>query len=161
MSKWCIDLNSHFPPSYGGGIFLGDNMQKRKEIIAKVTKQVSRDCNRKDLEGKNIVLYSNDRKHCFNRHYNDFENKKVFSFIMQNLDYIIYEYDFVLFNDKNDSLEYYKKLENNITVRVKVENSNDLKIKTIFPVSEEKYEMKKNRAINNKYIVSDKELEPV
>ena len=78
---------------------------------------------------------------------------------MNNLDLIINECDFVLFNSKNKSLEYYKKLNSNITVRVRVEDSNELKIKTMFPVSESKYEMKMTRYAYNKYVIQDDEKE--
>lgn len=125
----------------------------KKERIAKVSPTVGTDCKRIDLVGKDIVLYENDKKHCYNRHYKDFSNPKEFSFIMKNLDYIINEYDFVLYNPKNDSLEYYKKINNNITIRVKAENSNELKIKTVFPIPNIKYENKRTKAAFNKYIV--------
>ncbi len=131
----------------------------KKKTITKVSKKVGIDCKRNDLVGKNIVFYENDMKHCYNRHYKDFDNPKDFSFVINHLDYIIDECDFVLFNNKNQSLEYYKKLNNNITVRVKVENSNELKIKTFFRIPEEKYELKKNRSIYNKYVIQDSEEE--
>ncbi len=125
-----------------------------KERIAKVTSDMANECKRPELTGKEIVIYENDRKHCYNRHYGDFSNPKEFAFIMKNLDYIINECDFVLYNEKNNSLEYYKKIHNNITVRVKVENSNELKIKTVFPIPDKKYENKKTKAAYNKYVIN-------
>ena len=125
-----------------------------KERIAKVTSDMASECKRPELIGKEIVIYENDRKHCYNRHYSDFSNPKEFAFIMKNLDYIINECDFVLYNEKNNSLEYYKKIHNNITVRVKVENSNELKIKTVFPIPDKKYENKKTKAAYNKYVIN-------
>lgn len=132
-----------------------------KQYITKVSKTDAENCKRPDLGGKNIVLYDSDKLHCYSEHYNDFKNKKEFSFIMNNLDYIINECDFVLYNKKNNSLEYYKKLNNNITVRVRVENSNELKIKTMFPISSEKYDLKRNRMAYNKYVIQDDEEELV
>ena len=125
-----------------------------KERIAKVTSDMANECKRPELIGKEIVIYENDRKHCYNRHYGDFSNPKEFAFIMKNLDYIINEYDFLLYNEKNNSLEYYKKINSNITVRVKVENSNELKIKTVFPIPDQKYENKKTKAAYNKYVIN-------
>lgn len=132
-----------------------------KDYITKVSDIVGTDCKRPDLVGKSIVIYDNDKKHCYNRHYKDFENPKDFSFVMNNLGYIIDECDFVLFNDKNQSLEYYKKLRNNVSIRVKVENSNELKIKTFFILPDEKYEIKRNRMAYNKYVIQDTEEETV
>ncbi len=127
----------------------------KKDIISKVSKKDAVDCKKKELSGKLIVIYENDRKHCYNQHYKDFDSPKVFSFVMNNLDYIINEKDFVLYNKNNSSLEYYKKLNQNVSVRVKIEDSNELKIKTVFPVPESKYENKKNKATYNKYIIED------
>ena len=55
------------------GIFLGDNMNK--DYITKVSDIVGTDCKRPDLVGKSIVIYDNDKKHCYNRHYKDFDGK--------------------------------------------------------------------------------------
>lgn len=126
-----------------------------KEYITIVSTKVGIDCNRPDLVGKSIVIYDNDKKHCYKRHYSEFENPRDFSFIMKNLDYVINQCDFVLYNDKNNSLEYYKKLKNNISIRVKVENSKELKIKTFFILSDEKYELKRNRMAYNKYVIHE------
>lgn len=125
----------------------------KKKWIAKVTNGMATECKRLDLVDKNIVLYENDEKHCYNKHYKNFSNPREFSYVMNNLDYIINEADFVYYNKKNDSLEYYKKLGHNITVRVKVENAKELKIKTVFPISDDKYENKKNKATYSKYII--------
>ena len=129
----------------------------RKERITRVSIKTADDCRKTNLSGKFIVIYENDRKHCYNRHYKDFKNPRDFSYVMNNLDYIIDECDFVLYNSKNNSLEYYKKLKYNITVRVKVENSNELKIKTVFPIPDDKYEIKRNRAMYNKYVINANE----
>lgn len=128
-------------------------MKKRK--ISKVSLKVAQDCKRMDLLDKPIVIYENDERHCYNRHYSDFENPRDFSFVMKNLSYIIDECDFVLFNDKNNSLEYYKKLNNNVTIRIKIENSNELKIKTFFTIPDEKYEIKRTKAAYNKYVIQN------
>lgn len=126
----------------------------KKEIICKISKKDSEDCKKTELYGKKIVLYENDRKHCYKRHYNDFNDSKTFGFVMKNLDYIIKERDFVLYNSKNNSLEYYKKISQNVSVRVKVDNTNELKIKTVFAVPDTKYENKLNKAMRNKYIIN-------
>ncbi len=128
-----------------------------KETISKVSEKIAQDCKRLDLVGKPIVFYDNDRKHCYKRHYKDFKDPKVFSFVMKNLGYIIDECDFGLFNSNNNSLEYYKKLKDNITIRVKADNSKELKIKTFFIIPNDKYEAKRNRAVYNKYVIQDDE----
>lgn len=127
-----------------------------KKFITKVSKKDANDCKRPDLIGKSIVLYDSDKIHCYSEHYNNFKNKKEFAFIMENLDFVINECDFVLYNSKNNSLEYYKKINSNSTIRVRVQNSNELKIKTMFPVPDEKYETKRTRAAYNKYVIQEK-----
>lgn len=38
-----------------------------KEYITIVSTKVGIDCNRPDLVGKSIVIYDNDKKHCYKR----------------------------------------------------------------------------------------------
>lgn len=130
-----------------------------KQIIGKVDKDIADRFNIPEYANKKIVLYPNDKKHCEKRHLRDFSNSKHFYYVMSNLDIIINKPDVVLYNKKNSSLEYYKNIGQDISVRVRVENGPELKVKTFFPVEKEKMEEKKAKAkfitAYNKYVVED------
>lgn len=78
---------------------------------------------------------------------------------MSNLDYILAYPDFVYYNSKNDTLEYYKDIGQDISIRVRVENGPELKIKTFFPVEKNKIEDRKTKSkfqkAYNSYVVSE------
>ena len=129
-----------------------------KQILGKVEKEIAIKCGIPEYAGKKIVLYPNDKRHCEKRHLQDFANKKHFYYTMSNLDYIIANPDFVYYNAKNDILEYYKNIGQDISIRIRVENGPELRIKTFFPVEEDKIEERKVKAkfqeAYNKYVVN-------
>lgn len=129
-----------------------------KQILGKVDKEIAIKCGIPDYAEKKIVLYPNDKKHCEKRHLSDFANKKHFYYAMSNLDYIIADPDFVYYNKKKDTLEYYKDIGQDISIRIRVENGPELKIKTFFPVEKAKIEDRKIKAkyqeSYNKYVIN-------
>lgn len=129
-----------------------------KQILGKVSKKVATTCGIPEHINKKIVLYPNDKRHCEKRHLQDFSNKKHFYYVMSNLDYIIAEPDFVCYNKKKDTLEYYKDIGQDISIRVRVENGPELKIKTFFPVEKDKVEDRKAKSkfqeAYNKYVIN-------
>lgn len=131
-----------------------------KQIIGKLDRKIAERYNILEHANKKIVLYPNDRKHCEKRHLKDFSNSKHFYYVLSNLDIIINNPDIVLYNKKNNSLEYYKNIGQDISVRVRVEPAKELKIKTFFPVERKKIEEKRTKAKflenYNKYVKSEK-----
>lgn len=146
-----------------------------KRILGRLSKEIVNKYDLYDHLDKKIVLYDNDRKHCETKHASQFKDKKTFHYVMDNLEYIIENYDYVfyvkgfdkIYNKKTHireeterySLEYYKKLDQNITVRVRVDNSRQLKVKTVFPVDEEKLNHKIEKDVYNKYVITEEEYQ--
>lgn len=130
-----------------------------KQILGKVDKIIADKYKIPEYANKKIVLYPNDKRHCEKRHLNDFSNPKHFYYVMSNLDIIISSPDFVFFNKNNSSLEYYKNIGQDISVRVRVEYGPELKVKTFFPVEKSKIEDKKAKSkfleAYNKYVVDE------
>ena len=110
-----------------------------KRILGKVAKEIAIENGISEYANKKIVLYENDRKHC-EKHIADFGDKKTFHYVMDNLEYIIDEPDYVFYVKNKQTLEYYKTFGTDVTVRVKVAPGNELKVKTVFPVNPTKIE---------------------
>lgn len=129
-----------------------------KQILGKVEKDIAIKFGIPEYANKKIVLYPNDKRHCEKRHLNDFANKKHFYYAMSNLDNIITNPDLVYYNPTKDTLEYYKDIGQDISVRVRVENGPELKVKTFFPVEKEKIEDRKSKIkfqeAYDKYVVN-------
>lgn len=144
-----------------------------KRILGKVSREVINKYNLHEHENKKIVLYDNDRKHCENKHAHEFKDKKTFHYVMDNLEYIIEEPDQVfyvkgydiIFDKKTKqkkkierySLEYYKKFDDDVTVRVKVDDGKELRVKTVFRVKEQKVRNKIEKDIYSKYVMTEEE----
>lgn len=114
-------------------------MYKSKTIIFEITEEyIERYALNKNFKGKTIVLYK-DRIHHIERHRLDFSNDKQLDFILRNLSKIIKNPDFITEDNKNNSLQIVKKIEDNILIAVRISNGPILKIKTIYPINETKY----------------------
>lgn len=130
--------------------------QVTKQILGVVDKNTIKKYNiPAEFTNKKIVLYSNDKRHCEKRHLKDFPNKNNFYYVLANLDYIFQKPDFVYYHKSNDTLEYYRTMGEDISVRVRIENSPEFKIKTFFPVEPGKIEERKQKAIEDKYIINN------
>lgn len=128
-----------------------------KRILGRVTKKIAIDNNIGEYANKKIVLYDNDRRHC-EKHINDFGGKKTFHYVMDNLEYIINEPDYVFYIKNKSTLEYYKTFGKEVTVRVKVEPGPELKVKTVFPVKKHKIENRIKHEAYNKYVIKEENL---
>ena len=124
-----------------------------KRILGKVKKEIAIKNNIEEYADKKIVLYDNERKHC-EKHMYEFGDKKTFHYIMDNLEYIIENPDEVFYVKRKNTLEYYKTFDIGVTVRVKVEPGNELKVKTVFTVTKTKIENRRKKEYYNKYVLN-------
>lgn len=125
-----------------------------KRILGRVTKKIAEENNIADYANKKIVLYDNDRKHC-EKHIHEFGDTKTFHYVMNNLEDIIENPDYVFYIKNKSTLEYYKTFGFGITVRVKVEPGNELKVKTVFTVRDTKIDNRIKNKDYNKYVVKE------
>jgi len=124
-----------------------------KRILGRLTKDIAINNGIPEHANKKIVLYDNDRRHCEKRHLTDFKDVKTFHYIMNNLEYIIEHYDNVFYVKNKNTIEYYKTFDDTITVRVKVEEGRELKVKTVFPVKKDLIEYREKNKAYNKYVI--------
>ena len=92
-----------------------------------------------EMVGKMIILYE-DRFAHFERHKDDYSVKGRYTETMLRIDEIVAGPDFIAFDCKNYSYEFIKKLDNNVLVAVRMSQSKMLKVKTVYPISDVKYE---------------------
>lgn len=92
---------------------------------------------------------------------------------MDNLEYIIEKPDRVFYTKGYDevkdkstgktikveryTLEYYKNLDGDVTVRVRVDSGRELKVKTVFPVNDVKVLNKARKELYNQYVITEEE----
>ena len=87
---------------------------------------------------KTIALYD-DRINHIERHREDFTNPLFLDIVFRDLSLIVSNPDFISEDKKNNSLQIVKKMEDNVLVAVRISSGPILKIKTIYPINETKY----------------------
>ena len=144
-----------------GSIFLelnvvGSNDMKR--ILGEVSNEVVQKWNLEEYKNKKIVLYPDAKRHSEKKHIDHYETKGDFYFVMDSLEDIIQNPDYVFYDKSKAGLEYYKNIRGNILVAVRVEPGNELRVKSVYPVEQEKIENRKRKEeqmkMYNKYVVA-------
>ena len=116
-----------------------------KRILGEVTKKVVEQWGLKEHQNKKIVMYYDRKEHCKERHLKDYENESNYYFVMDSLEEIIQSPDYVFYNKNTLGLEYYKKLNENILIAVRISNGKELKVRSVYPVYQNKIENRKKK----------------
>ena len=96
-------------------------------------------------KNKTIVLYD-DRFSHFAKHELEFSSEESYRKSVLSIDTIIREPDFISFNENNRSLEFVKRITDNTLVAVRVSQSRELKVKTLYPINDTNKEKLKAKA---------------
>ena len=103
-------------------------------------------------------MYPEAKEHSRERHINDYPSDDAYYFVMASLEEIIQNPDYVFYDESKQGLEYYKKINSDILVAIRVNDGRELKVKSIYPVEKEKIENRKKKEeqmkLYNKYVVS-------
>lgn len=127
------------------------NKYNKHKIVGYISESVADEWDLPEQKGKPIFQTFSFYKH-IQKHIQDFGSLDSFEYALNNIENIILNYDFVIHNGVNESLEYYKKLNGNVVVVAKLTNKNKLYLSSIYPVSDFKVENKKEKALLKKYV---------
>lgn len=120
---------------------------KRKEILFTITKAF---CNRYHLNdsfvGLNIVIYP-DRYLHIDKHRDEYIYSETYEYIKSNLNKLVSSPDFVVVNNKNQSMNFVKKLSENVLIAISINVKKELRVKTVFPISNIRYQAIKNKSL--------------
>ena len=97
-----------------------------------------------EYKDKNIVFYSDREEHC-REHISQYESEKDYYYTMANLKEIIRNPSYVYYDVNKRGLEFYKRFRNNILVAVRVSSGNELRVKSVYPVSDTKIANRKKK----------------
>lgn len=114
-------------------------MNKSKKMLYKITDEYIETFGLDELyKDKTIALYD-DRINHIERHREDFTDPLFLDIVFRDLSLIVSNPDFISEDKKNNSLQIVKKMEDNVLVAVRISSGPILKIKTIYPINETKY----------------------
>lgn len=89
-------------------------------------------------KNKPILVFDDRIDHVKTRHLKDFGSEEEIRKVYNSLDIIIKKPDLTFYNEKNKSLEFYKNIDSNICVAVRVNYGKVLKVKSWYPVNHKK-----------------------
>lgn len=137
-------------------------MIKIKRILGTISDEIIKQWGLDDYKDKKIIIYPDAKEHSEEKHKTQYENEEEYYFVMDSLENIIKNPDYVYYDKNKKGLEYFKKFKNNVMVAVRVNEGKELKVKSVYPVTEikitnrkKKEEMLKMQPLIEKYRYKD------
>lgn len=128
-----------------------------KRILGEVSDSIVEQWELEDHRGKKIVLYPEAKEHSKEKHINQYPTEEDYYYTMDSLEEIINSPDYVFYDKGKSGLEYYKMLRCNVLIAVRISDGSQLRVKSIYPVEQEKIENRKKKEekqkLYNKYVV--------
>lgn len=93
--------------------------------------------------GKSIVIYD-DRYEHIEKHEAEFSSKEEYYNALNNIKYIVNNPDFIRVDINKKGMYFIKTLRDNIMVVIRVSNSRELKVRTLYPINNTKKQRLKN-----------------
>lgn len=131
-----------------------------KRILGQINNEIIEQWELYEHKNKKIVMYPEAKEHSKDRHINDYPSIEDYYIVMDSLEKIIQNPDYVFYDKSKKGLEFYKKIKSNILVAVRVDDGKELKVKSVYPVENTKIENRKKKEeqtkLYNKYIKNTK-----
>ena len=89
-------------------------------------------------KNKPILVFDDRIEHVKSRHLKDFGSEENIIKAYNSLDTIIKKPDLTFFNSKNNSIEFYKNVSDDICVAIRISYGKVLKVRSWYPVSKKK-----------------------
>ncbi len=116
------------------------------KYIGILDSKIARNLKINEHKNKPIVVYNDRIDHVIEHHLKDFGTKSKVMNAYNNLSNIIKHPDYVFLNIKNNSIEYYKNINTNICVAVRISPGKILKIRSWFPANKNKVVNRRKKA---------------
>lgn len=131
-----------------------------KRILGEISNEVVKNWQLEEYKNKKIVIYPDARERSKERHIDDYKCEEDYYFVMDSLENIINNPDYVFYDKSKAGLKYYKNVRGNILVAVRVIPGKELKVRSVYPVEPEKIENRKKKEeymkLYNEYVIDVK-----
>lgn len=129
-----------------------------KRILGEVSNEVVEKWQLYEYKNKKIVMYPEAKEHSKDRHINDYKSVDDYYYVMDSLEEIINNPDYVFYDKSKAGLEYYKNIRENILVAIRVVPGKELKVRSVYPVEQEKINNRRKKEMDmkmyNKYVIA-------
>ena len=129
-----------------------------KRILGDVSNELVEKWQLYEYKNKKIVMYPEAKEHSKDRHINDYKSVDDYYYVMDSLEEIINNPDYVFYDKSKAGLEYYKNIRGNILVAIRVVPGKELKVRSVYPVEQEKINNRRKKEMDmkmyNKYVIA-------
>lgn len=108
-------------------------------------------------KNKPILVYNDRKKHVIDNHLKDFGTVEKIEEVFKYLPTIINKPEYVFYNKKTKGLEYYKRIDSDICVAVRVNSGKVLKVKSWYPANKSKLKNRMKKDEDLKLIKEERE----
>ncbi len=133
------------PVSNGGFIYIIKEKCMSYKYIGTLKEEIAEYWKISEHKNKPILIYTDRKQHVIENHLKDFNSLEEIENIFNNLNIVIKNPDYVYYNSKTKGLEYYKKMDSDICVAVRINSGKVLKVKSFYPVKMSKIENRKKK----------------
>lgn len=119
-------------------------MESETKIVGYVSKKVVEELNLKEQIGKAIKMTPSLIEHIA-KHSKEYKSVDSSLYTLANLSDIINDPEFIYYNRKNNSIEYYKKQQDYVCAIVKITNKKNLFMASVYPVKKSKIDNRLER----------------
>ena len=117
------------------------------KFLGVLKEEIAEYWNISEHKNKPILVYSDRMNHVIKKHLKDFGSIENIEKCYESLTSIIRKPDYVFYNNSTRSLEYFKKIDNDICVAVRVNPGKVLKVKSWFPANKRKIENRRKKEV--------------
>jgi len=126
------------------------------KILGYISKKIGNEHEKNEQIGKAIKMTPDLLKHVA-PHIPEFINIESYLFTLSHLSDVLNAPDVTYYNKKNNSIEYYKFLQEHVCVVVKLSNKNSLFLGSFYPVKESKIKNRIDRMNWEEYVLTEEE----
>ncbi len=120
-------------------------MSEGDSFVGRVSRSITDQWNIPEQFNKPIVKGKNWEKTHGSKHKFEFKSEYSFNRAIKSIPNIIKDPDYVFYNKEENGLEYYKNIEEGVTLVVRTTKKNVLYLATIYPSSATKLANRKNK----------------
>lgn len=107
--------------------------------------ELAKNLNIEEHKNKPILVFDDRIVHVIDNHLNDFGSKEKIIDIYNELPNIIKKPDYSYYNEKTKGLEFYKNINDNVCVAIRINPGKTLKVKSWYPANKGKIANRKKK----------------
>lgn len=120
------------------------------KYVGILDEKIANICGISEHKNKPILVYNNRITHVLEHHLTDFGNEENVMRAYNNIPNVIKKPDYYFYNKKTNGLEYYKTLNNNLCVAVRISPGKVLKVKSWYPPNKGKIANRRKKELEER-----------